>query len=551
MKLLYMKLKGFRKYKELFEIQFDNETYIIGGNAKGKTTIAYAIVWAFLGTDLRGNDKRNLINKDSNECFVELDFIGNDGEKHTLIRYKHLQYSKKNFISLDGNFIKQKDLENIYIGKTLFLSAFNPDYFKELEPSEQKNLINQYLPEISFENVFQKLDESEQNKIFIKDGDIQKFIKDTNARIKDTEQKIIRKKGENEFAEKILKEKIEIKKTFDKQEEIDLLLQEKDFLETESKQKIKSKLEEEYAQKQTEVINFQTKLDKINDEGRKKRIEYNKILSDPLAMCPCCNQPMNVDSKKIASENKRQEMFKLADEQKEYKEKISQAQIDSVILKSKIYSLGNVDNSVRIKEIDERLLVLENEKKEIYDFNKMIELKKSNIENTKKDVIKIISDLENLNEQLENYNLQIIIAKKLYCMIIQEKIKIAEQYMKNVKIQFCELIKSTGELKDCFKITNNGEEITSLSKSQKFVTMLEMSNMLNKISGLNIPLLIDDFESYPDYNFKFEDYQNQLIIIKAKRNRILKVSSSEENIKRPKTIKLKTKYNLQELKNVA
>ena len=331
MKLLYMKLKGFRKYKELFEIQFDNETYIIGGNAKGKTTIAYAIVWAFLGTDLRGNDKRNLINKDSNECFVELDFIGNDGEKHTLIRYKHLQYSKKNFISLDGNFIKQKDLENIYIGKTLFLSAFNPDYFKELEPSEQKNLINQYLPEISFENVFQKLDESEQNKIFIKDGDIQKFIKDTNARIKDTEQKIIRKKGENEFAEKILKEKIEIEKTFDKQEEIDLLLQEKDFLETESKQKIKSKLEEEYAQKQTEVINFQTKLDKINDEGRKKRIEYNKILSDPLAMCPCCNQPMNVDSKKIASENKRQEMFKLADEQKEYKEKISQAQIDSVI----------------------------------------------------------------------------------------------------------------------------------------------------------------------------------------------------------------------------
>lgn len=551
MKLLYMKLKGFRKYKELFEIKFNDETYIIGGNAKGKTTIAYAIVWAFLGTDLRGNDKRNLINKESNECFVELEFMDNEEKNHTLIRYKHLQCSKKNFISLDGNFIKQKDLEKFYIGKTLFLSAFNPNYFKELEPAEQKNIINQHLPEIRFEDVLKKLDKSEQDKIFIKDGDVQKFIKDANIRIKDTEQKIIKKKGENEFAEKIIKEKIEAEKIFDKQEEIDLLLQEKEFLETESKQKLKCKLEEEYTQKQAEITNFQTKLDKINDEGRKKRIEYNKILSDPLAMCPCCNQPMNMESKRIASENKRQEMFKLADEQKEYKEKISQAQIEAVILKSKIYSLGNKNNAVRIKEVDERLQLLENEKKEICDFNKMIELKKSNIEKTKKDVIKIISDLECLDEQLENYNLQIIIAKKLYCMIIQEKIKIAEQYMKNVRIQFYELIKSTGEIKDCFKITNNGEEITSLSKSQKFVTMLEMSNMLNKISGLNIPLLIDDSESYPDYNFKFEDYQSQLIIIKAKRNRVLKVSSSEENIKKAKTIRLKQKYNLQELKNAA
>ncbi len=541
MKLLYLKMKGFRKYKEPYELEFNDETYIIGGNAKGKSTIAYAVVWTFLGTDIRGNDKTSMINRDSRECATEIGFIGNDNKNHVLLRYKHRTYSSKNFILLDGKNVKQKDLEELYIDKPLFLSIFNPDYFRDCEPAKQKELIDKYLPDISYQEVFNKLPDSEKDKIDIKDGNITKFIKETGLRIRDTQNKLEVKKGNLEYAKKLHSEELEEKQEFTKQEEIDLLEQEKDFIETDNKNQLRRKLQDSIGTKEAEQFNIQNQLDKINEKGKKARIEYNKILSDPMSQCPCCNQPLNSDNKKIALENKRNEMFSLGTEKEELENKLSDIKVEAMQLKASLYSLGRKENSERLNEINNRLAELTEEKERIVKFNHGLQVKMDNKEKTKKDIINIVVEMEQLEELIDNYNLQIIIAKKLYCMIIQEKMKIVEQYMKNTQIKFYELIKSTGELKDCFKITRNGEEFSSLSKSQKFVTILEICNMLNKISGLNIPILIDDAESYPDFRFRFEDYGAQLIIIRAKKNRIIKISDKEESISSFRTIQLSHK----------
>lgn len=550
MKLLNIKIKGFMKYKEEFEVKFDNETYIIGGNAKGKTTIAYAVAWAFLGTNLRGNDKVSLINRESEDCIVELNFIDNDNIKHNLIRYKHNKYSAKNSLLLDGKPVKQEYIEKFYIEKQLFLSIYNPDYFKDATPAKQKELIDKYLPNIPILEIYNKLAEDEKSKIDItQNTDITKLIKDNCERIKDIDKKILNKKGNLEYAKKITEEKLEDKKKFDKQEEQDLLEQEKDYLELESKQKQKEKLQNEIGEKEAKQLNIQIQLDKINEKGKQARIEYNKILSDPLATCPCCNQPFNNNSKSIALETKRKEMFKLDDDKKELEKQLSNEKVDVMQLKMELYSFGKIDNSKRISEIDIRLKELKAEKEKIENFNKEIDIKNNNIEKTRKDIINIVAELEKLDEEKEKYNLQNIIVKKMYCMLIQEKMKFAEKYMNNTKIQFYELVKSTGEIKDCFKITRNGEEFSYLSKAQKFITILEICNMLNKISGLNIPILIDDSESYPDFKFKYEDFKTQLIIIKAKRNRLLKISNNDETITNVKTLKSYTK--LKEYKKVA
>lgn len=77
----------------------------------------------------------------------------------------------------------------------------------------------------------------------------------------------------------------------------------------------------------------------------------------------------------------------------------------------------------------------------------------------------------------------------------------------------------------------DGEEFWELSKSLKFVTMLEVCNMLNQISGLKLPLIIDDSESYPDFTFRSENYNNmQLIIIEAVKGKDLSVSHSKETL---------------------
>ena len=51
--------------------------------------------------------------------------------------------------------------------------------------------------------------------------------------------------------------------------------------------------------------------------------------------------------------------------------------------------------------------------------------------------------------------------------------------------------------------------------------------MLNHISGLNLPLVIDDSESCPDFTFNSKDYDSQLIIIQAIRGKALTISNKE------------------------
>lgn len=97
MKITYLKTNGFRKFEYTFETEIYDITEITGGNAKGKTIILYAIIWAFLGTNLTGDDKVWLGNKKCEGCYVELHFIDNAGNNHILIRYKNRYDSKMNF----------------------------------------------------------------------------------------------------------------------------------------------------------------------------------------------------------------------------------------------------------------------------------------------------------------------------------------------------------------------------------------------------------------------------------------------------------------------
>ena len=89
MQITRIKTRGFRKFEEEFETDLYNTTLITGGNAKGKTNILYAIVWGFLGTNLTGDDKVFLGNKNADSCYVELHFIDNLGVKHILKRQKN------------------------------------------------------------------------------------------------------------------------------------------------------------------------------------------------------------------------------------------------------------------------------------------------------------------------------------------------------------------------------------------------------------------------------------------------------------------------------
>ena len=55
--------------------------------------------------------------------------------------------------------------------------------------------------------------------------------------------------------------------------------------------------------------------------------------------------------------------------------------------------------------------------------------------------------------------------------------------------------------------------------------------MLNKITKLNVPLFIDDSESYPDFDFISMYKDTQIIIAQVKKGRALRITNGSEVIK--------------------
>ena len=190
MKITYLKTIGFRKFEKEFVTEVYDITSIIGGNTKGKTNILYAIIWAFLGTNLTGDERVWLGNTNTDNCYVELEFIDNYNKSHKLIRYKHKYDNKKNCVLLDDKQVTPDELQNYYGDKKLFLSILNPSYFINKKPAEQKELLEKYLPNIDISKVYNNLDNTEKNYLEGIPKNIISYLKELNSNKKLLEDKI-------------------------------------------------------------------------------------------------------------------------------------------------------------------------------------------------------------------------------------------------------------------------------------------------------------------------------------------------------------------------
>ena len=122
------------------------------------------------------------------------------------------------------------------------------------------------------------------------------------------------------------------------------------------------------------------------------------------------------------------------------------------------------------------------------------------------------------------------VAQKLYISYIEEKMKLAKEYLTDVDIKFYSVLKTTGEIKDDFIITYKNNPLSDLSRSETIATALEFANMFNKITSANFPIFIDDYESCADYNF-IEKYSKdtQLIISKVEKGNKLKIADANSD----------------------
>ena len=535
MKILSLKTNGFRKFAEEFKTNFYNDTtYIFGGNHQGKTNVLFAIVWAMLGSNLTGDERVCFAHKSKSEYYVELVFEDNQNVKHTIIRYKNKYDNGKNFLTLDGKIAKQEDLINFYHNKNLFLAIMNLSYFVGLQPAKQKELIDKYLPDVDIKSVYDKLSEEDKKILNVVPTNVKLYIGELDSEIKFMDNKITNLKGQIEYAEKITNESLQKPAEFEKQQELDFAIQELEQLKSDNTINEKADLQKKLKELQDEELELNLEINKIEKDLQAGKKIYESMLNEKECCCPTCKQKLTDSSKVIATKQYRNDLITLFDKQNKLKERYKQKHFDKFACEGKIYSLENTKTTVSaetLKQLEENIKALELEKQDNIKLQNEYSIKLDNIKKAKADIEKFNNEINLLNKSIIETQNQSAIAKQLYFNCIKEKMQAADMYLKDVKIRFYKVIKTTGEIKDDFVITYKDKDFSTLSRSEKIAASLEIANMLNKITKLNVPLFIDDSESYPDFDFISMYKDTQIIIAQVKKGRALRITNGSEVIK--------------------
>lgn len=531
MRIINVKTKGFRAFENVFETKLYNITNITGANRKGKTNILHAIVWCFLGTSISGDDKVWLGNKNSDECYVEIQFIDNAENIHTLIRYKDKYSSKKSFISLDNKIVKQEDLLKFYQDKKLFLSIINQNYFLSKSPTDQKLLIDKYLPELDIKEIFDKLNDSDKKALGVVPSNINLLINDLNEEKKFLENKIKNLQGKIDYASQITNQCVECKKSFEKEEELSLCLQELSFLRSSKSSKDKEAISLKIDKLQNNATQLNEKIQKLKEQFLQEKQQYISIRDGEDENCPTCFHKLNPDSKVNALESMKKNILHLHTEKQEIENELEGINFNlnaekckyNIICKSEPTDIIN-----RMQELDEQIKILEAQKAEIIKSNSSIDAKVEQINKAQNDIANFQAEISDTKEKLELNKESKKIAQKLYINYIEEKMKFANKHLQKVSIKFYSTLKETGEIKEDFIITYDKNELKNLSRSETIATAIEIANMFNKMSGVNIPLFIDDSESCQDFNFEQDYYSKdtQIIIAKVRKGENLKISDN-------------------------
>ncbi|RXM77186.1 DNA repair protein [Clostridium tetani] len=551
-------LRGFKSYLESTELTFKNNTLIEGDNAQGKTSIGEAITWAFLGTDLTGNERSSnrLMNDKAKVTEVIVEFAFNE-ENHVLIRRKK---GSTNEIYLDDEKVTNPELaKKFYEGKEVFLTIFNPYYFPSLTPKNAKEFLTGIMKEVNKEECLNELGD------FLKDKLIKnKFLLNSVAFLKDKRAELRELEEDSIYLEGVIDGQIKIDipeiKTFD-DTELNRLKEELEGSQEVPEDKDLKSLEQElnklniglmtipYEKPQLVNIKYlETERTNLLNEYRDYKRQYDDLETKTIICNGCGNE---IDINELERERLAKIMQSIIEKGKRKAIEIEKGKKENRKLELEYSEQVNGYRLEKTKKINEVKVKIETLKAKQKEENKAIETKKQELkrdieelEKQKNEVVAFNMNIENLQKQqfeilekikeskdklqsnslkIKEINLLIDGAKQFNSIKLKKQTEFIGSYLNKVKLQFEKLTKD-GEIKDDFKITYEGREFNVLSNAERIKAGLEISNLVMNVLDLRLPIFIDNAESITD----IPEINTQLIISKVVEGKKLEVCGSEK-----------------------
>lgn len=539
-------MQGLRGATEERQHDLYYHTLVEGDNGQGKTTIGDAICYGLYGCNLLGGVKTDiLLNRGSKEMMVTLD-IDVDGGRHIITRQRK---GNTTSIYLDGQKVNQADLAQLLPTKEVFLTIFNPDYFLTLSEPDGRALISKFLNPIEQDEVLQSLSAHELELLSSRPWrDINVYIAELRDDIKQSEIDITKAVGAIESYKEDLKKLSPTNVTIEQYG----LRQDNQRRQLAVMEAALNKIDEqirELDQSKPTLLPIPKKDDLIkpiqtpeyidttalSNEVNSLRAQW-RILNDQLgqwsalsdkSICPTCKQtidPGYLDAAKrdlldqIADVRKQgaikdtelQQVFERNNAlQAEYRQCVDdeERQAAAKIAEVEQQNAQRMAEHEAIYKADRDRLIVEHNrlKQEMSDYN----AKSSQILLALKDDLNQQARIEQIQESIRNqednkacylrekyYSEQVLSAAQNYVMRqVEMQYEQIKKHLDHTDIRLKKIVKTTGEVKDCFEVTYDDKMINQLSRSERIKAGVEISHLMRQLTGQNAPLFVDNAES--------------------------------------------------------
>lgn len=492
-------VKNYKGLEDGFKVEFDESTYIVGDNAKNKTTIGSLPLWILTGYNIYGSNKEQVANDSiitGQNTIASMTIIDNQGSEHVITRCK----GKDNFVMLDGIRTTQEILTRFYKDVHAFICSYYPNYFRSMDLAKQRELLLRILPAVSSEDAFKLLEKEEQEILEHPIADIKGFCKSKRAEIKEITSELDKLAGSKNMLINIAIQKEDNLKKFEKQSELDNLEKEYEkLIENTDNIVTLEEIEKDINRLDSKISNnIKIELQELQ-KRQKKELENLDNVTSVTSTCPTCKQEIKNENLIKALKITYKKNINTIAEKIESLKKETQELIDrkkKQIEKYRVLKTPQMQEKAKMRdEIKTKIDILQKEKSEIDLFNKEVELKHNEIVNAKKKIEEFDNLSKEMTETIDRYNNQLKIATRLNLLIIQEQMKKVNRYLKNVTIEFSSVNEETGEIMDVYEVKYKGRKYEKLSKSYKLRADIEIATLINKVTGINTPMFIDDVES--------------------------------------------------------
>lgn len=367
-------VKNYKGLEDGFKVEFDEITYIVGDNAKNKTTIGSLPLWILTGYNIYGSNKEQVANDSiitGQNTIASMTIIDNQGSEHVITRCK----GKDNFVMLDGIRTTQEILTRFYKDVHAFICSYYPNYFRSMDLAKQRELLLRILPAVSSEDAFKLLEKEEQEILEHPIADIKGFCKSKRAEIKEITSELDKLAGSKNMLINIAIQKEDNLKKFEKQSELDNLEKEYEkLIENTDNIVTLEEIEKDINRLDSKISNnIKIELQELQ-KRQKKELENLDNVTSVTSTCPTCKQEIKNENLIKALKITYKKNINTIAEKIESLKKETQELIDrkkKQIEKYRVLKTPQMQEKAKMRdEIKTKIDILQKEKSEIDLFNK-------------------------------------------------------------------------------------------------------------------------------------------------------------------------------------